>query len=922
MLNLLNAVKSLLKIEEAINQGVNDRAAWVFGNTVGLDSRRYLVILSNLADLSKIIPDDTNFGTNLDARALDKATGAAIPGKLLDSKKINRIYLIKVSPGKSPILSIPKQSTSEEQCVIEVMHINDLIATFLFGFSLSVLQKRSKDLLSPVKEILATDTSILVTPNLSEQPSGDRLDAVPVTLEWALQSSLHPFFVLFGVGGLGKSKFLEIFASNLFAGFREYKHSKLPILVPMKGIPAGATPDLAAHISTFDLFNKRTTADQIKSLILGGLLVVLLDAFDEHLKFSNRSDAIRFLTMLKTNYADSAKNADSKIILTSRDYYLTTDAIFEEILGSIAKRYTLQPFSQEQRERFIQINCKQKIGVDAVNEWCIALEKIVCKLGDGTDYLVGHSLFLLAFCQFICSLVKSNAIDADSTVKTPEDFERLESSSLFDKVIELINQREQNEKSTWEEAVWRDLDSKWHSSPFSATLQGRFFAQIAYNLHESKNYNRDPPKSIYDKGVSTNSVVHSALAKVIGIPTSRSNLEKEVANNVEQEAMQRIADFFRQHPLVDSNNSGFQEGSRFRFKYPTYMDYFVKQYLSARFGEIAEQIENGDLSEKASSDRIEQLIYELFEAEIMQRATNALFFLCWDNAQLEKFGIAMRALFSKPNCMESDLFRYLLTYVLVFSKLYADLRNKKIVVQNFCFDNQRVTELVRFEGQELNPYLVGLRLNFCSFGNILLKDTIFVDCDLLAITIHNLSFEGTVEFRNGNLMLVTDSESCDLERFMSPAGPRVIIRLVNVTIHEETLNGFEQLAQRYSNVELYKENIKVLDFDALVSSSGSSSAAKRLIDQFMRMARKHQRGFFGVYRAKLFGRSSVTSAKSTEVESYLVENGIIEVKDAEMFLIRDTEFMYHPEKRFGRPFALVEAYWKDHFDRLNQILSC
>ena len=46
MLNLLNAVKSLLKIEEAINQGVNDRAAWVFGNTVGLDSRRYLVTVS------------------------------------------------------------------------------------------------------------------------------------------------------------------------------------------------------------------------------------------------------------------------------------------------------------------------------------------------------------------------------------------------------------------------------------------------------------------------------------------------------------------------------------------------------------------------------------------------------------------------------------------------------------------------------------------------------------------------------------------------------------------------------------------------------------------------------------------------------------------------------------------------------------
>lgn len=37
MNTLLNVIKSLFQIEEQIQQGENDRSAWVYGNTIGLD---------------------------------------------------------------------------------------------------------------------------------------------------------------------------------------------------------------------------------------------------------------------------------------------------------------------------------------------------------------------------------------------------------------------------------------------------------------------------------------------------------------------------------------------------------------------------------------------------------------------------------------------------------------------------------------------------------------------------------------------------------------------------------------------------------------------------------------------------------------------------------------------------------------------
>ncbi len=911
---LLEAVKSLFQIEDQINQNYSKESAWVYGNTVGLDPRRYLIIISKSTNLKRNLEEEFSSGRKRDTRALDRATGANIPGKILDSAQIDRTYLIKISPGP---IELPSEVISGQ---VEAYHINDLLAKKLFGFDIQATSFRVKELLSPLKEVATTNSSRLIVPHVSAGHALGRQDALAVIDNWALGAAEPPFLALFGMGGLGKSKFLEIWAKHLWDGFCKYAHSKLPILVPMKGIPAGVASDLASHISTFELFHRRATAAQIKMMIQSGLLVVLLDAFDEHLKFANRSDAIRFLRMLKSTFAEK-ESSSARILLTSRDYYLTTDAIFTDILANDARRCTLQPFNREQRERFVQINCEGRISADEVSEWCASLENVAVRLGDGVDFLVGHSLFLLAFCQFICGLAKSNTMPLHVTVRSPSDFEHLQSSCLFDKVIELINQREADEKSNWDEAVWRDLDVRWQSDPFTMEKQNSFFSLIAHQLLECQDDPKKRPKTVYEHGIAMNATVHAALSTTIGIPKARKSIDTEVARNIEQEALQRIADFVRQHPLVDSANSGFHDDSRFLFKYPTYADYFIKQYLVGKFGALSESLHAGTASRQDVLQNLELFVMELFDNSIMQRATNALFFLCWDNVKLKELAYAMDVLFSEPNDMDSDIFGYMLIYALIFVKLYADLREKPIEVSNLCFDNSRTDELVAFDGQDLNPYLTKLRFLFCTFGNVLLKNTVFVDCELLALTVRNMSFDGTIEFRGGSLMLISDNEDESLDSCLYPLGLSVIIRLVNITIHEETLHAFRALKRKYRNVELYEDNIEVVNFET-INIDNAHSPGRRLIDKLMRLVKKHRRGSFGVYREKLFGRSSVPASKSLQIEEYLIGNDIIQSGNGEMFLIKQPQLMYHPESRFGRLFDDVKDYWNPHLEQLDRLLQC
>lgn len=205
----------------------------------------------------------------------------------------------------------------------------------------------------------------------------------------------------------------------------------------------------------------------MEALINSGLLILFLDAFDEHLKFANRSDASRFLTHLTDAFVQKAVECiPTRIVLTSRDYYLTSDKIFDDCLKHQHKAYRLLPFNRGERALFIQRQLHNRVKSKQVDDWCDALEAAAGNLSSSQpDYLVGHSLFLHAFCQFI----EETHEDQDSnnaSVRDPDSFKRMESANLFDRVIDLINQREADQKSRWDESLIQGSITRVACFPF------------------------------------------------------------------------------------------------------------------------------------------------------------------------------------------------------------------------------------------------------------------------------------------------------------------------------------------------------------------------------------------------------------------------------------------------------------------------
>ncbi|WP_163868966.1 NACHT domain-containing protein [Myxococcus eversor] len=910
----IDAVARLLHIDRTLQHGED----WLYGDTFGIDRRRYLIILTNTENLTSRITEELSKINRRTSRALARAANTEIPGSVLDSH-IHKTIIIKTSPGPVNTITLDDETNPDWQA----LHLNDLLSEQILNLRLSQIPQhiKSQPLPSPIGELTTIKPSNFIDPEFTETaPPTSHLappSATQAIADWSIAVEAPPFLTIFGIGGIGKSTLLKLAGAKLWQGFLDYQHSTIPVYVPMRGIPAGADIDLAAHINSFPLFKSRTTAAAVEELIASGLLTVFLDAFDEHLKFSNRSDAVRFLKKLRASYAPPEKQRASKIILTSRDYYLTTDKIFNDELDGLARKITLKPFNRDQRRRFIGISVGHVLSTEQVDNWCNALEQVAGGVSGG-DYLVGHSLFLHAFSNYITGITPKGT-DTTLPVQSPEDFANIQSSRLFDQVIDLINQREYQEKSNWGTELYGRLKNNWHKSPFTPENQRRFFSEIARLILQEKRYYTRPPQEESIKGILIERQTHYALQASFGIPQADPELDPGVKDQIENEALQCIANFLNHHPLTQGTQTGFN-GSHFAYQHPAYNDYFIKEYLTIRFSELASKLNQKDTTHSALADIVVTLVTELIVTEVEERATNALFFLCWDNQSISHLSSALERLFSQPTKIGGEEFSYLLTYALVFVRLYRDIRELPVNLRNLCFDNGKDDDLILLDGQSLNRYLSDLSLSLCTFGNLQLKNTLCRNCDFLHISVRSLALSGTVEFHGGHLYLVSDDErgAQALAEAMYPTGVQTKIILKDVKIHKETWDALQILAQRYSNVSIVHDNIIITDFEE--EQNSSESAAKRLANQLMRLVRKDRRGEFGVYKHKLFGRTAVPSAKTSAVETFLIEQGIVELR-GDIFIIPDDSIMYHPDGLYGRLFSEVADYWKPRIEKLEGILQ-
>lgn len=921
--SLLTAVRSIFGIDTIFE---TDGKTYVYGVSSGsIRPTKCLILLSDLADLNDRVTHNFN-PTVKPARWMSKAAGIAdLAGTLANNKNIEMTILVKVSPG-SIVCTVPNSDDWT------YLHLNDVIVqnglglpsipTLLQGYHYSSLKE-------PLKSILESSNAKTVQPYLELPDKHSKLGAEETLISWCTNSE-ESFVILFGLGGLGKTTLIMSTCRALWKGFLSYEHSMVPTFVPLGNMPSGAY-GLAPHIASFELFSKRLTASSIDALTKAGLLVVFLDAFDEHLKFATKAQATRLLQDLRETYS----RTNAKIIITSRDYYLESDKIFDRILGPETSRFRLRALDSSQRREFIRLKLVSnhertdlpRLSEEKALAWASALEEQVGALGQqgvqGIDQLVGHALFLLAFCDYVTQVeagtIAPLTIESDANPLRPDEF-KLRSDGLFDDVVRLITDREARDKSKWDVAIYGELQPEWHDNPFLSEKQTAFFAEITRRMVLEDNH-RPSPSNLRPGMPPVERLVAESLTALKLVPQAKPTLEKQAREEVELEALSTIVEFYKNHPLVDGHGHGFDGETAFAFRHESYLDFFVKQYLVSRFSSAVGRLKTAGENISGAKE-LEDLVVELYYTKLLARASNAMYFLCWDDRALSKLRTGLRSLFVSEGIthLSPDIFSTVLQYSLLFVKLYQELRNKNVTFDGL-FLHPGTNDEVIISGEDFNPLLNGITLSLCSMGHIRLSNTTFRDCHLIGVSIELLALEGTVTFEGGTLYLVPQDlpsgSEVTLEDSIYLANGECTVVLRNVTIHESTLAALEYVERTTGNLTIVREGLLVEDFEE--ESSDRLSPGRRFIDKLMSMMRKHGRPEFGVMARKVLGRTHVPRDRENEVLEVLENAGIIQNLDGFLTLKNET-FMYHP-KGLGRTWEAVSDMWEPLITEIDTIIQ-
>jgi hypothetical protein len=925
---LLEAIRYVYQFDSIID---TDHNTYLYG-TILASGHRYLILLSDEPRLNqRVAQEAAATKTARAARWLARAADIRrLPGTTADSDKIDRTILIKTTPGAAEMPPV------EPDGLWEYLHLNDVLSRLVLGFpSLAAVAKghHLDKLEEPLVRLVKRQQGGVVQPTLEEVNGSEKKplpgSAVAKLIDWVRNPGGHPFAVIFGLGGLGKTTLLELVGRSLWEGFTRYEHSHIPAYVPLGGMPAGATYGLASHITSFPLFWQRSAAS-IDALVRAGVLVVFLDAFDEHLKFANRDDAVRFLRSLRQRYGVSVNAQAPRLLLTSRDYYLHTDRLFDQELGDLAVRYRLRPFDAIQRRDFIRLHTRGRDGFteEKALQWADALEEQVARLKRGQptvdiDSLVGHSLFLLAFCDYISRPERrQNRVSSRVSPVSPDEF-RLHSVGLFDEVIGLINEREARDKSKWDDTIYRDLKPEWHVSPFTVEKQNHFFAE-ATKLMVLREGKVPEPVRVRPHLAQVEKEIAEAMKQAALVPeASNAVTERRVREEIERIAFNHIVSFLSNHPLVDSNGSGFDGNSLFAFRHEAYQDYFVKQYLSQRFRFLVDGMKVTPYGRALNDDvavQLDDLITELYSTRLLDRATNALYFLCWDDQALEDLSSALRALFVSPAelGLKTDVFSMVLQYSLLFARLYWELRGKPAVFEGLYLHPGGDTQVL-ITGEDFNQLLNGLTLSLCSLGHVELSNVTLKNCHFLSLSVRHLGFRGNVTFDGGRLYLIPEDEDQTLDKCLYITDGEVTLHLKGVQVHTETLNALRELDSLYPNFHLVEDCVEILE-DEEEDDRFVLSPGRRFVNTMMRLMRKHERPEFGVYSRKLLGRTGVPRDRENQALEVLIEAGIIG-RSGDMLIMKDPAFMYHPSGLHGRTWEQVEHLWAGLIDRIDEVLE-
>jgi Mrp family chromosome partitioning ATPase len=760
--------------------------------------------------------------------------------------------------------------------------------------------------------------------------------------------------VIFGPGGIGKSFFLRKIAAGM---------AQQSIKDATSGIPVYAELPLLLHTDALETWLSaqkagrhglgRLPLDAIRALMEEGVIVPVLDALDELVRGQARDGSRQFLAQLKHTIGRRARG-----ILSSRDYFLYLDPLVPAELGDSAQYLTVGFFDKPGRRRYVQV--RAGLSPEHASRWASRLEQqaaetLVGATEEEIEALIGHPLFLDAFCQMITGIdEKKRAGEADT-------FE-LRSMDIFDQIVGQILKREYEDKflEAWQKSPGPQLTGLWND-PFTPELQRRVLRELVLKVafdggaeasrrgdDQKEPHRKDYKRLLHglftfshriptDAG-NSNAVLGEIIQEVLGPPEIAAHVPEAEAEAVRADAVRTLVAAFKSHTLADTQ-AGQLDTLVFATRHRAYFDYML---AAAVLDKLIESLQPG------ASGIDEDFVLWCLYHHIVEREERggeygglgeAPFASCLDFVLWHRDAVSAAAAVAESYLGSADgnaafseeLASYVCSLGLALLLRYGQRRGGAELV-GFDAGSQR-DGAIRILA-DVVPAVSDLRFDTCMFPTLVLREV-----DLRSVTIVGaefrslqigdclwrdvymsaegdaLSFHGRVDLEDCVLDIWGDAaSSADIEW-----APTTKVTLRRCELAEDLFLRLQEQA-RVSGGVLQLLDCRVIE----MLSVPWHSDGRRFVNKLMRLARKDGHPEFGVFREKLRGLTHSPAASFAEALGVLARQDIIMNANEDMIRLTKTA----EAKRFSgnavpgqRSYEDISDFWDPIVRELDEVFA-
>lgn len=740
--------------------------------------------------------------------------------------------------------------------------------------------------------------------------------------------------VLFGPGGIGKTFFLHRLAAQL---------GRQAVLDPTMGIPVYAALPLLLHTDALGTWLSGQGVDlplnAINALIEEGVIVPVLDALDELVRGQAREGSRQFLDRLRSSTGKRAR-----AVLSSRDYFLNLDPLVPNVLGEAPAYLTVGYFDKGGRRRYVEI----RTGLTSAHaaRWANQLEEQAAEALSGVtgpeiESLIGHPLFLDAFCQMILN------VPDDRRAAEAVNF-RLRSPNIFGEIVERILQREHEEKfqPAWQSQGWGDRLAGVWKDPFTPPIQRRLLRRLVLLVAEdggatTLRQGEDDPRYLELRhglftftGPSANPDAdpRTALEQVIrdelGEPQFEPGISDSEAESIRGAALAELVGALRSHTLADTQPNR-PDSLVFATRHRAYFDYLLAE---AVLDELILALGGGaaGLNENFVLWCLEHNIFERGDEQAPPFAS-CLDFVLWHRQAVDKAKDVVDRYLSLAEIptVNDELASYICSLGLAL--LLSDRRRRgaaELAAVHVAPGRDCVVSLIA----DIIPSVSELNLSQCSFPVLALRDIDLQNVNFTETELDRLEI-GDATWRHVSLHAAIDVLAFSGEVYLdncefSPEGPvrvecapRGRLTLTSCKIGRQLHDDLEELAKK-SGGAIQLVDCRPLDEDE--DQVVGYSAGRRFVNKLYSMAKKHGHADTGVYRSKLRGRSSATAASFGPSLEALTSRGVIASPDSTVITLTQLG----EENRFSgksvpgmREYADVADFWDPIIAELDEIMD-